>query len=116
MSTFSKKNQKASFSKSSLKPKKKRINWSQSLKSLEKPSPKDQKKRKSLQYIFLLKKFGNKIEYTNVKLLKGFLTKYAKIRPRRKTRLKVQEHRKIANSIKKARAFGLLPFTADVRI
>lgn len=98
------------------KVKKKRINWSQSLKSLEKPSLKTQKKRKSLQYIFLLKKFSNLIEYTNVKLLKGFLTKFGKIRPRRKTRVKIQQHRRIANAIKKSRAFGLLPFTCDVKI
>lgn len=102
--------------KSSTKPKKKRINWSQSLRSV-KPSPeKETKIRRSLQYIFLLKKFENIIDYKNVKLLKAFLTKYGKIRPRRKTRITVQQQHAIAKAIRKARAFGLLPFKCDVKM
>lgn len=97
-----------------LNAKKKRGNWNQSLKSTT--TAKSSKKKKSLQYILLLKKYNNLIEYTNIKLLKGFLTKYAKIRPRRKTRVKVQQQRKLAKSIRKARAFGLIPFTIDVKI
>lgn len=99
-----------------LKTKKKRINWSQALKSASKNTLKNQKKRKSLQYILLLKKFNNAIDFTNLKLLKAFLTKYAKIRPRRRTRVKVQYHREIARAIRKARAFGLIPFTCDVKL
>jgi len=99
-----------------LNPKKKRINWQQSLKSKDSTAGKTLKIKKSLQYILLLKKFNNIIDYKNVKLLKAFLTKYGKIRPRRKTRVNVQDQRKIAKSIRKARAFGILPFTCDVKI
>nr|AIM52766.1 30S ribosomal protein S18 [Ochromonas sp. CCMP1393] len=66
--------------------------------------------------MLLLKKFNNVIDYKNVKLLTAFLTKYGKIRPRRKTRITVQQQRSIAKAIRKARAFGLIPFTCDVKI
>mgnify|MGYP006073270053 CR=1 FL=1 len=97
-------------------PKKRRINWQQSLKSPETKLNNPVKIKKSLQYILLLKKFNNVVDYKNVKLLKAFLTKYGKIRPRRKTRVNVQAQRIIAKSIRKARAFGVLPFTCDVKI
>ena len=97
-------------------PKKKRINWQQSLKTTDSKAQGSVKIRKSLQYILLLKKFDNVIDYKNVKLLKAFLTKYGKIRPRRKTRVNVQSHHAVAKAIRKARAFGVLPFTCDVKI
>ena len=62
------------------------------------------------------KKFNNIIDYKNLKLLKAFLTKYGKIRARRKTRISVQKQRLISKSIRKARAYGLIPFTCDVKI
>ena len=61
----------------------KRNNWNQSLRSSANTS-KSKRIRKSLQYILLLKKFDNVIDYTNLKLLEAFLTKYGKIRSRRK--------------------------------
>ena len=96
--------------------KKKRINWNQSLKSSTSKVAKNAKMKKSLQYILLLKKFNHSINFKNIKLLKAFLTKYGKIRPRRKTRIKVKEQRLISKSIRKARAFGLIPFTCNVKI
>jgi small subunit ribosomal protein S18 len=96
--------------------KKKRINWSQSLKSVQVKGNKPLKIKKSLQYLLLLKKFNNTIDYKNIKLLKAFLTKYGKIKPRRKTRINVQFQRKISKSIRKARAFGIIPFTCNVVI
>lgn len=95
--------------------KRKRINWSQSLRS-NSTSTKPVRIRKSLQYILLVKKFNNEIDYKNIKLLKAFLNKYGKIRSRRKTRLPVQVQRKISKSIRKARAFGIIPFTYDVKL
>ena len=68
----------------------KRTNWNQSLRSGTQKSTKIKKVKKSLQYLLLLKKFNNEIDYKNVKLLKAFLTKYGKIRSRRKTRISVQ--------------------------
>ena len=94
--------------------KKKRINWNQSLKSTTSKPSKPLKIKKSLQYILLLKKFNNTIDYKNIKLLKAFLTKYGKIRPRRKTRVTVQHQRLISKSILKARALGIIPFVCDV--
>ena len=92
---------------------KKRTNWNQSLKSTK--IVKNPKRiKKSLQYLLLLKKFNNIIDYKNIKLLKAFLTKYGKIRPRRKTRVTVQHQRLISKSIRKARALGIIPFVCDV--
>jgi small subunit ribosomal protein S18 len=98
--------------------KKKRVNWHQSLKSNSEKitKDKDSKFKKSLQFILLLKKFDNIIDFKNIRLLKAFLTKYGKIRPRRKTRVSPQQQRAISKSIKKARALGLIPFTCDVKI
>ena len=96
-------------------PKKnRRNNRNQSLRSLRPTKPK--KIKKSLQYLLLLKKFHNLIDYTNVKLLKAFLTKYGKIRSRRKTRVTIQQQRAVAKAIRKSRALGLIPFTCDVKI
>jgi ribosomal protein S18 len=74
----------------------------------------EKKIKKSLQYLLLLKKFDNLIDYKNVKLLKAFLTKYGKIRSRRKTRIPVQKQKRIAKAIRKSRAFGLIPFVCNV--
>ena len=97
---------------------KKRNNWNQSLKvttNVAKIS-KSKKIKKSLQYLLLLKKFNNIIDYKNIKLLKAFLTKYGKIRSRRKTRVTIQQQRAVAKAIRKSRAVGLIPFTCDVKI
>lgn len=96
--------------------KKKRTNWNQSLKTKVSTTSKLTKVKKSLQYVLLLRKFNYAIDYKNVKLLQAFLTKYGKIRPRRKTRISVQHQRSIAKSIRKARAYGLIPFTLDVKV
>ena len=94
---------------------KKRTNWNQSLRSATKTN-KPKKLRKSLQYLLVLKKFNNEIDYKNIKLLKAFLTKYGKIRPRRKTRISVQQQRLTSKAIRKSRAYGVIPFTCDVKI
>lgn len=111
--------------KNNLQPNAKRKNWNQNSQSSPRNianSKTDGKKikrpkkiRKSLQYLLLLKKFNNVIDYKNVKLLKAFLTKYGKIKARRKTRISVQKQRQIAKSIRKARAYKLIPFVCDVR-
>ena len=94
---------------------KKSTSWNQSLRSTTKTT-KPKKIKKSLQYLLLLKKFNNNIDYKNIKLLKAFLTKYGKIRARRKTRISIQKQHAIAKAIRKARAVGLIPFTCDVKI
>ncbi len=93
----------------------KRTNWDQSLRSTTTKTTKVKKIKKSLQYLLLLKKFKT-IDYKNIKLLKAFLTKYGKIRARRKTRVNIQQQRKIAKAIRKARAVGLIPFVCDVKM
>lgn len=96
---------------------KKRTNWNQSLRSASGIKViKSKKIKKSLQYLLLLKKFNNNVDYTNIRLLKAFLNKYGKIKPRRKTRLNVQKQREIAKAIRKSRALGLIPFTCDIKI
>lgn len=128
---FSKVQKKKPFGKSfgkqgNLKKKSKNIYWEQGLeairlrkeyyKNFEKNKNKRHKKKKSLQYIFYLKKFKSTVEYTNVNLLRVFLTKYAKIKARRKTRVVVQQHKKIAKSIRKARIAGLIPFSCNIKL
>jgi small subunit ribosomal protein S18 len=49
-------------------------------------------------------------------LLEAFLTKYGKIRSRRKTRISIQQQRRVSKAIRRARATGLIPFTCDVKI
>lgn len=112
MNYFNKDKKRAAFN-----PQNKRTNWNQSLRSATATKPAKQKKvKKSLQYLLILKKFNNVIDYKNIKLLKAFLNKYGKIRPRRKTRMKVQKQKEIAKAIRKSRSFGLIPFTCDVTI
>lgn len=113
--TFAKKN-----SKLETKKKPGKGNWKQRLKRKTDTSESKKKTskffKKSLQYILLLKKWKNEINYTNLLLLKAFLTKYSKIKPRRKTRIDSQKQRKIAKSIRKARVFGLIPFTSRIEL
>jgi len=94
---------------------KKRTNWNQSLSSGKASIKPEKKVKKSLQYILVLKKFNNIIDFKNIKLLKAFLNKYGKIRSRRKTRVPIQKQRAIAKAIRKARAFHLIPFTCDFK-
>jgi small subunit ribosomal protein S18 len=103
--------------KANIMSKKKRINWNQSL--TFKPQGETQNKiefKKSIYFILLLKKYNNIIDFKNIRLLKGFLTKSGKIRPRRKTRVHPIQQRRIAKAIKKARCLGLMPYTCDVKI
>jgi ribosomal protein S18 len=93
---------------------KKRSNWNQTL--IKTTKSKSKKIKKSLQYLLILKKFNNLIDFKNIKLLRAFLTKYGKIRSRRKTRVSIQTQKKVAKAIRKARAFRLIPFTCDVKI
>lgn len=109
MSYWNKDKKNSSFNQS-----KKRTNWSQSLISVKTAKP-EKKLKKSLQYLLLLKKFNNIIDYKNIKLLKAFLNKYGKIRSRRKTRIPVQKQRAISKAIRKSRALGLIPFTCDLK-
>jgi len=51
-----------------------------------------------------------KIDYKDIDLLKLFITEQGKILPRRATGITVQQQRKIAKAIKRARALALLPF------
>ena len=95
-------------------PQKKRTNWNQSLRSTK--LVKSKKVKKSLQYLLLLKKFDNLVDYKNIKLLRAFLTKYGKIKSRRKTRISVQKQREVSKAIRKARAFKLIPFVCDVKV
>ena len=94
---------------------KKGTSWNQSGKGKTKRK-KTKKIKKSLQYLLLLKKFKNVIDYKNIKLLKAFLNKYGKIRPRRKTRISIQKQHQIARAIRKSRAFKLIPFVCDVKL
>lgn len=56
---------------------------------------------------------NEKISYKDVNLLKVFLTKQGKILPRRVTGLKIQQQKKIAKAIKRARILSLLPFVSS---
>ena len=51
-----------------------------------------------------------KIDYKNIDLLNLFLTEQGKILPRRATNVTIQQQRKLAKAIKRARILCLLPF------
>lgn len=76
---------------------------------------KNKKIKKSLKYVVLLQKPFSKLHFKNIKILKLFLTKHGKIKPRRKTRISLSQQRKLSKAIRKARYFGLLPFTCLVK-
>ena len=56
---------------------------------------------------------NQKIDYKNTDLLKLFITEQGKILPRRATGVTVQQQRKLAKAIKRARILSLLPFVAS---
>lgn len=56
---------------------------------------------------------SQKIDYKNIDLLKLFTTEQGKILPRRATGLTIQQQRKLAKAIKRARVLSLFPFVAS---
>lgn len=67
------------------------------------------KKKQNLSPISL----NQKIDYKNTDLLKLFITEQGKILPRRATGVTVQQQRKLAKAIKRARVLSLFPFVAS---
>ena len=55
---------------------------------------------------------NQKIDYKDIDLLKLFITEQGKILPRRATGVTVQQQRRLAKAIKRARILSLLPFVA----
>jgi small subunit ribosomal protein S18 len=56
---------------------------------------------------------NQKIDYKDNNFLKLFVTEQGKILPRRATGVRVQQQRKIAKAIKKARILSLFPFISS---
>ena len=56
---------------------------------------------------------NKKIDYKDINLLKLFITEQGKILPRRATGVTVQQQRKLAKAIKRARNIAILPFVAS---
>ena len=56
---------------------------------------------------------NKKIDYKDINLLKLFITEQGKILPRRATGVTVQQQRKLAKAIKRARNIAILPFAAS---
>jgi small subunit ribosomal protein S18 len=57
--------------------------------------------------------FNQKIDYKDSDLLALFVTEQGKILPRRITGVTLQQQRKIAKAIKRARLLSLFPFVAS---
>jgi small subunit ribosomal protein S18 len=57
--------------------------------------------------------FNQKIDYKDIDLLSLFVTEQGKILPRRATGVTVQQQRKLAKAIKRARILALFPFVAS---
>jgi small subunit ribosomal protein S18 len=55
---------------------------------------------------------NHKIDYKDIDLLRLFITGQGKILPRRATGITVQQQRKLAKAVKRARMLSLLPFVA----
>ena len=62
---------------------------------------------------FSLITVNQKIDYKDMDLLKLFITEQGKILPSRATGVTVQQQRRIAKAIKRARILSLLPFVAQ---
>jgi small subunit ribosomal protein S18 len=56
---------------------------------------------------------NQKIDYKDIDLLALFVTEQGKILPRRATGITVQQQRKLAKAIKRARILSLFPFVAS---
>lgn len=56
---------------------------------------------------------NQKINYKDLDLLKLFVTDQGKILPRRATGVTVQQQRKLAKAVKRARILSLFPFVAS---
>ena len=56
---------------------------------------------------------NQKIDYKDIDLLRLFITDQGKILPRRATGVTVQQQRKLAKAIKRARIVSLFPFVAS---
>ena len=56
---------------------------------------------------------NQKIDYKDMELLTLFITEQGKILPRRATGVTVQQQRKLAKAIKRARVLSLFPFVAS---
>ncbi|MFO0704775.1 MAG: 30S ribosomal protein S18 [Candidatus Andersenbacteria bacterium] len=50
------------------------------------------------------------IDYKNVRLMRKFLSSYAKILPRRRTGVCAKHQRQVSTELKKARFIGLVPY------
>mgnify|MGYP003614062137 CR=1 FL=1 len=51
-----------------------------------------------------------KIDYTDVRLLQGFMSERGKIVPSRITAVSAKKQRELSKAIKRARTIGLLPY------
>ena len=56
---------------------------------------------------------NQKIDYKDIDLLTLFITEQGKILPRRATGVTIQQQRKLAKAIKRARVLSLFPFVAS---
>ena len=56
---------------------------------------------------------NQKIDYKDIDLLTLFVTEQGKILPRRATGVTIQQQRKLAKAIKRARILSLFPFVAS---
>jgi len=54
----------------------------------------------------------SKIDYKNLKLLRRYTTRYAKIVPRQYSKITLKQQKRIAREIKKSRHVALLPFVS----
>ena len=59
---------------------------------------------------------NQKIDYKDIDLLRLFITEQGKILPRRATGVTVQQQRKLAKAIKRARMLSLFSFVASSSI
>lgn len=66
-------------------------------------------KKKKLSPISL----NQKIDYKDIDILSLFLTEQGKILPHRTTGITIQQQRKIAKAVKRARILSLLPFVSS---
>jgi len=78
---------------------------------IENYADKDEYEKNSNEFRSEIKE-ENKIDYKNLKLLRRYTTRYAKIVPRQYSKITLRQQKAVAREIKKARHVALLPFVS----
>ena len=78
-------------------------------------TPNARVKNTALKRCYFTAQHATYIDYKNLRIISRYITSFARIMPRRYSGVQVKYQRMLAQSIKRARFLGLLPFTMQQR-